>query len=272
MKRFLALVISLWMVLSVACGAAAAENEVGVLIPLEKDASIDLDEDGTEEAVSFEILHDGDGYDTGYRLRVGDSETIGSGCEMNEAIYTLKLSRYSEPLILVSDYGPSDDPETHFYAYLNGALVPAGTICAMPEAFSIEDGIITASVRGSVLYTWFHDADYALASGYNWGTDERSCFIHQIPRYVYPMSLIVTTQVDLPLIAAMNGSRSAGVIPAGSEVVLAASDDCEWVYIERMDGEPGGWLRLAGENGYECIVGDRTMVSADVFSGLLFAD
>lgn len=272
-KRLMTAMMVLVLIL---CGTVFAEEtagtlESGKLVLLANGAAIDLDGDGTAETISFEITRDEDGYDTGYKLTVGESQVGGVGWYMNEEVYALRLTDHDYPLVLVSDNGPSDDYETHFYLYADGMLQPAGVIYALPESMEIDKGIITAPVRANLLYTWFHDEEYALA--YRWYEDGSvKAAMHKVPRGLYPMSLIATLNVDLPLMASRTSNAVCAQLESGAEVILCATDDVEWVYIEALDGSEAGWMKTGGEFGMECYVGEKTMPSYDVFEGLLFAD
>lgn len=271
MKRLISLVISVLLL----CAAACAEGgsgavAVGQITEISPGVPLDLDGDGDQESVRYEIVRDEDGYDTGFRMGIGDAAVEGSGWCMNEKLYALRISEY-DTLILVSDYGPSDDYETHFYLYSNDLLIPAGSVFSMPESMNVNDGIITAPVRGKLLYTWFHDADFALAN--YWGeSGETKAHVYQIPRWMYPMGLMVTLKTDLPVVISMADSDEGHTFQAGEEVILCATDDAAWVYVQSVESGAAGWMRAGGETGMECLVNGEWMFSWDVFEGLVFAD
>ena len=267
-------VICVLLIFLMMTGTAYAEETilpVGEIMPISAGDAFDFDEDGVPETLEYEILRSEDGYDEGYRLKIGDSEVTADGWCMNEELYVLKLDDYTTPLLMVSDYGPSDDYETHFYLYENSSLLSAGTIASLPEGMRVRDGVITASVRGEILYTWFHDEDFALARAL--GEDGQiSAAMHRIPRALYPMSLIVTMKTDLPLLVSQTNPDVSATVYTGEQVILCASDDVEWVYIESLETESAGWMQVNREMGFECIVGEELLFSDNVFDGLLFAD
>lgn len=273
MKKWL-VVMCLTIALSMFC-CARAEGiavETGVLIPLNSGDRIDLDDDGASESIEYRIHVDEDDYDTGFTLRIEDSAFTGVGYSMNRNLYALRLDQYGPVLILVSDYGMSDDYQTSFFYWQNGEICPAGVIYSMPENMSFaENGTITTEVRADVLYTWFRESDFALASGYDqdWNI---SYYMYEIPRPIYSMGLIATLKVDLPLMKSRINHEVISTIQAGSQVILCATDDVEWVYVKSRDGFAGGWMRLTGDYGYECVVGEESMASYEVFDGLIFAD
>ena len=272
MKRPIAVTIAVCLLL---CAAAYAEGgsgmiPVGQITEISPGIPIDLDGDGDSETIQYEILRDEDGYDTGYRLTVDGFSVEDAGWSMNEKVYALRLDQY-DTLILVSDYGPSDDYETHFYLYEDDVLFPAGTIYSLPESMEVNGGIITAPVRGNLLYTWFHDADFGLARCWN-AEGKNAAQIYPIPRHLYSMGLIVTLKTDLPVSVSMTNQEIAHTFAEGEEVILCATDDVEWVYIQSIEDGEAGWMRAGGEYGMECLVADQWMDSWDVFEGLLFAD
>lgn len=272
-KTIVSLLLALVMTLSL--GFAQAETnpvmlpEEGKVTPVESGASCDLNGDGTTELITYEVHNDDTGETETYvKLTVGNQEVTIDGWYMDETVYLLKV-QYNTYL-LVFDYGPSDDPETHFiYLDGDGMLQDAGSILADPTDMVVNRGVITGSVRGSVLYTWYHDADYMIASNIMEGGTRH---IVNLPRPLYAMSLVVKAKVDIPLYAQQSGDSVALTIKAGDTAILSGSDDKHWIYVTDQDGENGGWLAVGGEYGIDLIVNSQTMSGSDVFDGLLFAD
>jgi len=282
MKRILGLALAILLLLTTAAALAetaeGAQTAVGVVIKLDKGAWVDLDEDGQAEQVAYEILTE-DGYDVGYRLTIGQSEIVREGCAMDTDVYLLKLTEYTPAMVLVCDYGPSDDFVTYFHVYQEGSISYIGYIPSLAESMRIRDGVITASVRGGVLHTWYHDADFSIAhsSGIDYTSEDFfvpvEWAVYEIPRCLYPMGTIVTLKVDLPLLAGMNDPEQYALLPAGSKAILCATDDRKWVCIQSMeDAHVRGWMELSGESGFECVIGEATLWSDEVFNGLIFAD
>lgn len=275
MKRILSILLAA-LILAVGTAAYAEGPDVvyecGEIVVLGQNAKIDLDDDGAPEEIVYEILKDEEGYDTGYRLQVGDQEVTGIGWYMDENIRALHLDKRTGILLMVSDYGPSDDYETHFYLYFDGHLLNAGSIPSLPDSMSVRNGVITTQIRGNILYTWFREADYVPAYGWgeNWETTD-AAFV-EVPRYLYPMGLIVGLKVDLPLKGNMKSEDAGPVLEAGTRAVLIATDDKEWVLIRSLDGSEEGWMQIDKENSLTCYVGEEKLDSYEVFDGLLFAD
>lgn len=269
-KTFVSLMLALIMALC-ACTAwaeanTAVEPEANKVTPIESGVACDLDGNGTNEVITYVVDNDSD--TPNVKLTVGDQETTIEGWTMDEQLYVLNLNRTN--YLLVFDYGPSDDPETHFlYLDDNGQLQDAGSILASPNDMVVSRGIITGRVRATVLYTWYHDADYTVANNI---MDGGVRHVVNLPRPYYAMGLVVKAKVDVPLYAAQGESDVAMTLSAGDTAILSVSDDKQWIFVTDKDGENGGWLSLGGEYGTDLIVNGQTMSGADVFDGLLFAD
>lgn len=269
-------IISLCLILALALGlsAAQAENvqvtepELYQVTPIESGAACDLNGDGVQEAITYVIDNDDQVSIPSVQLKVGDLEAKVEGWYLHDTLFLLKMN--TQTYLLVFDYGPSDDPETHFL-YLNeqGELCDAGSIYADPRTMTIENEIITAQgVRGMLMYTWYHEADYLLAPSILEGAPERT--VAALPRPFYPMGLTVKAQRDIPLQKSPLNSDTACTIAEGELVVLSGTDDVEWVYLARPDGSEGGWLRMS--DSINALVNGEAVPAYDLLDGLVMAD
>ena len=278
MRRILcALLILMLLPLCEAIAEADAPMpEIGVVTELRDGTVYDLDGDGSADDVQLALTADEYGNYMKFALNVNGQSIRGEGCNLNDRLYVLKLNEYGGTLLLVSEYGPSYDPLTRFYLYETGTLIPAGVIDALPDSMRISGDVITAPVRGNVLYTWYHDADFVMARAVAYDDEGNAVppapTMCLVPRYTYPMGLIVTLKVDLQLQLTMTDEQISTTLNAGSKAVLCASDDVKWVYIQDMDSQECGWLELSGDFGFECIVEGIPTIATDVFDGLFLAD
>lgn len=276
-KIWCALLVIMLLPLSVAIAEADSPiPEIGVVTELSVGTLYDLDGDGSADDVQLALTEDEYGDYMEFVLSVNGQNISGGGCNLNDRLYVLKLNEYSGTLLLVSEYGPSYDPLTRFYLYETGMLIPAGSIDAMPDSMRISGDVITAPVRGNVLYTWYHDADFVMARAVAYDDEGNAVppapTMCLVPRYTYPMGLTVTLKVDLPLQLTMTDEQISATLGAGSKAVLCASDDVKWVYIQDMDSQDCGWLELSGDFGFECIIDGVPTIATDVFDGLFLAD
>ena len=273
-KTLCVLLTALLLALSVSPALAEGDSvlvpDMYCVTPIESGVSCDLNDDGTAETIQYEVSNDDQGTQIPFvRLAVGEQEVRIDGWFMDEQLYLLRMRDLT--YLLVFDYGPSDDPETHFY-YLdeNGALKDAGSIYTAPMEMEVRDEIITGDVRGSLLYTWFHPADFTIArSLLPEGPSRR---VAPLPRSFYPMGLLVKAKCDIPLYAQPGSNEVSLTLKEGDTAILCGSDDVKWIYVTDESGLAGGWVAADGEYKTELIVNGQSLSGADVFDGLLFAD
>ena len=288
MKRIFALILAVLMLLSAGAFAEEAANtgDLMTIRETQDGARDDYDGDGNAETLSFSTKLDE--YDDGsFTIGVGDQTLTVDGCiALSGKVYALKLvyGSYYNPvgfwgtLFMANEYGPSDDPLTYCFFYTDGKLYNVGEIPSSPDAMSVNvDGLITTQVRAAHIGTWSRPADYKLASGHDWSTDNATAFYQmiEIPRDVYPMGMIVDLKIDLPLLASRFDADASATLTANQQVVLAATDDCRWLYVSSLDGETAGWVKLTGATDAftdGVIVNGQATDVNDVFGNILYAD
>ncbi len=236
---------------------------------------IDLDGDGQPDKISVS-----EAKGQTYELRVNDQSLLGTGDTLNGKLYAMRLSEADRAYLLVSEDGPSDDPQNYVYRYKEGALEYCGALPAWAGSIAITDEGFTATVRGAVLQTWFRRADFIITdNGYfDDQTGEYTTAVPalvEVPRDIYAMGTVVTLKKDITLRVSRQNGGTALKITAGEQAVIVATDDVEWLYIQALDQNPmnyydAGWLRLSGTMNVE--VGGKTVSTMDVFNGLFYAD
>ncbi len=249
----------------------------GSVLEVANGASLDLDGDGTKEAITF-TLDVADEFEGKYVLKINDAQVNGEGCCLTGRLHAMRLNTaMNEAFLLVSEYGPSDDNACYVYCYSEGKLTYAGLVASAPEDIAVNGAQFSAVVRGSVLQTWFRPADFTIARSYK--TDENGVAIDapmvvEVPRAVYPMGTIVTAKLNLDLRVSPIDGKTALTVKKGDKVILSATDDVEWLYVVPMTEQAdamasGGWLRLQDQS---VIVGKKVLNGDAVFDGLLYAD
>ncbi|NLG24048.1 MAG: hypothetical protein GX558_01725 [Clostridiales bacterium] len=224
-------------------------------------SALNLDGSGP---VAVSLTWDTDEYGYGqYALTAGAAGATGD-CE--SLVYRLYAGQLAGPdgptYLIVPDLGPSDDPMSYIYRYSDGGLHYLGGVPALPDAFTLTADGLTTTIRAAVLHTWFRPADFRVEPA-----------VHEIRRDLYPMGAKATLLRKLPLRASRAyGTKPALTLEAGAQVVLAATDDLEWVYVVMAsDSAQGGWLRLIDQ--YYCDVGGGKQAEpTELFDGLLMAD
>lgn len=146
--------------------------------------------------------------------------------------------------IALCDNGPSSDPQTFFFRYINGELVHMGTVEEHPgnedTAYKVEldgNGKIYTMIRLGVLQTWWAPAEYSVIS--------ESEIAEVKPEYYRPdmnWTVIAIQELNLHETASPDSPQSI-VIPAGTEVTFPLTDNEGWLFVRAADGTEG-WLSI----------------------------
>ena len=280
MKKLLALLLGVALILALAAPALAETDQKGLKIYEVADgASDDFDGDETPEQVAFatEVDEYGDG---SFTLTVGGKTVSEEYCCALDP--TLRAMKYGGEdyvmytLFMVSENGPSDDPYTYCYLYNDGELLNVGAIPALATDFDVsEDGVISTSVRTDMLGTWWRPATFVLASGYDWESENYAATFAMVeaPQDLYPMRFVVDLKVDLPVRASRFDMGASETIRGGQKLALTATDDVRWVHVSTLDGKQKGWIRVnIAEYPYTVDIGGTWTDQAQVFGNLLYAD
>ena len=277
MKKLL--VLCLIALIALTLPALAEGEECWQIFTVPAGAVDDFDGDENAEGVDFALEVDEYG-DGSFALTVAGQTVTREYCmSLDGSLRAMKLGYGDTPyatLFMVSEYGPSDDPLTYCYLFEAGELRELNAIPAHAETFTVDEhGIISTEVRTDMLGTWFRPADYVLAHGYDWESEdyESTYALVEAPRDLYPMALIVDLKVDLPVRASRFDDEPAVVIPAGQKIAFTATDDSAWVFATTLDGDAKGWFRVRTEDYlHEVETQDGWMEEYDVFGNLLYAD
>ena len=268
MKKILTMLLVLSVIL-VPLSAFAEE-----LVKLENSDAVDLDDDGSLDSVSLSIVPDEEDETFGhYTLTVNGLSAEGDGISLTGELYAGKLG-YQGELLLVPEYGMSDDDCCHAYLFDGDRLIFVGDIPTSPSSVEISDNIITCSVRGKTLMTWFRPADYVLSFNYGSGRyPEIAPLIVEAPRASYPLGVTVTLKTEVSLKALpIPGAETVGTLAEGDTAVIASTDDANWIYLYPLSGEDeirGGYVFIRD---FDVFADEGRIGSWDVFDGLLFAD
>ncbi len=217
----------------------------------------DLDGDGKEEEIYY-------GADD---LRI-------DGVSFKADIADVELNVPSRDVFLVTDIdtadgqrelalrcdGPSQDPQTFFYAWKQGRLFALGGVpCHTDDLDASFDGrgTVNGAMRLSVLQTWWASAQWSLNAG----------TISLVPQAAYSTgNCPAILETALPIYArAGDMEPSATLTPQA--VTLTATDNEAWVEISGADGVHG-WFRVQD---YDWLP-DIEMSADEAFGGLSAAD
>lgn len=283
MKKFVCALIALALMLTPAALAEQARPQELTaqdgIITLENNASIDLDLDGKDELVSYELSEDD--YSMGKMTITVNDATLELDVEAGiEQLYAGCLNGDGDGIfLLVGEMGPSDDPYSYIVRYSEDKLTMIGGIGALPEDIAINGDVLTAVVRGRTLQTWYRESDFVIASSFMFDEDYNllppEYYVAESPRTSYAMHTVVTFKRDVETTTAIGGGQKL-TFRKGETAILTATDDNTYVYVVPADMDahdwlPGGYLML-GEDYGSVIVDGEYVFAGDVMDGLIYAD
>ena len=149
---------------------AILTGEDGV-VEIPNNTKMALSADGDPVEISYNL--DGDEYGDGkFTLNVGDKSLSIDVISGINALYAGKLSGdYDVTYLMVGEYGPSSDDYTYIVRYDEDGLRVIGGIGALPTDIKINGTVLTATVRGNHLETWFRESDFVIAATLRYNSD-----------------------------------------------------------------------------------------------------
>ncbi|MDD3367278.1 MAG: YARHG domain-containing protein [Lachnospiraceae bacterium] len=237
----------------------------------------DLAGNGTENTLEFQIAEVNKGdyseYEASFNIDgkvfdLGSYEVYFENPEL-EDYYLTDISPYFDGLeIAVMDYGPSDDPVTHFFTY-DGDLHYLGAVSGFPfkdygflDGFASE-GSVMGVIRTDLLCTcygyasWWYDYENKKLEFQDTG------YYRMLPTDAHEL------YVDLPVYTEMNTDSVKTTIPAQKEVYFTLTDGESWLQVKGKDGSKG-FLHV--ENGVLDGLDVAVEDAGTVFSNLPFYD
>lgn len=207
--------------------------------------TMDLDQDGMEETISFAVDRADDYGTDSYTIQVGNQSFTDIGENIDENLYGISLDG-SEILLIVHEYGPSDDPLSTFFRYDGSTLSSAGQISSWPENFRIENGKIKTKIRCNVMGT--------LAIETQWQLNEEGVLtMERQGEYKYGADFTYPGESDdfyaylkEPLtVYKEHNILSETEMMNPQKVRFPYTDGENWAYVEGESGQ-GGWIFAGG--------------------------
>ena len=227
-------------------------------------ASEDLDQDGRAETIvcTFEetdtwIKING----KTYALSDFDVQLVTPNTEV---FYVTDIMPYQEGLeIALLDYGPSDDPETHFFSYEDG-LHYLGSVSGFP--FAQQAGRNGFTIGGVVIGESRMDFTHTSYIYDSWRYDvEGRKLVHEdggyysiVPERAHSLSEDITVYQE------MDETHMKNVLPAQDQVFFLETDGKEWVLVKGKDGTKGYMHIVDGK------ITGISKEPGEVFSGMDF--
>ncbi len=252
----------------------AMEEKKASIFPLEQevaeDHAVDLDRDGHNEIVRFDVYKDE------YAETIGTITVEGTEYALEDfGIYAYSLHtdyfyitdispHFTGYEIAIADNGPSEDLKTYFFTY-DGELHYIGSVDGHPmpqlNYFNgFDSGRVIGRVRADLLGTnygygsWWYDYTNGELVLQNTGA------FYLEPWYAHKLL------VDLPVYLAQDTESATVVMEADQIVYFLRSDGKEWVQIRDQNGTEG-WVHVKSFS-----IENVSMGMDSVFEGIQFFD
>ena len=238
----------------------------------------DLNGDGTGEDITV-VTHE---FEAG-RLTIGEDSIEIWSCTPTGYFTVLNVDDSANSLLVgISDYGPSDDPETFFYAYDGASIREVGyltdilgqNVFGHDSAICHGDGTVTARKRWDVLGTWSSVGLYEVNGD---GIKDITDFYPYIDWDGNFTTWEVTSKVNLLMYDPGRPDDGAVTVPAGTVLAMTGlrRGEGENLYWVTFDVESmGKTLGMSVEriDWYTCVCTDGGFVtSEEAFDGFFYA-
>ena len=224
-------------------------------------ALIDWNMDGTVEQITLRPLGDETmAYSPldYYELSLNEKVIAEDYAEnLNNNIWAISLDGEEILMVLYED-GPSGDPYTRLFRYVNGSLAEAGSFAAdIRECEITKEGIIRGVIRRDVIETSFCYV--------SWQMDNQH-MLTEVPQEIYDFVWIHEVQLleELTLHAEPDGEETFVISPQTVSFLQVTSDE-HWILLETLDGVRG-WFEV---DSFKIVESGKE--SGEVFEGLSFA-
>ena len=255
-------------------------QEIGYVAsyPVGTTVRYDLNGDGIGEDITV-VTNE---YEPG-RLTIGDSFVEIDSWTPTGYFTVLNVDDSVNRLLVgISDYGPSDDPETFFYAYDGASIREIGyltdifgqNVYGHEGAVCHGDGTVTAGKRWDVLGTWGSAGLYEVSEN---GIKDITEFYPYVDWDGNFGGWKVTSKVNLLMYDPSRPDDAGVIVPAGTSMAMTG--------LQRGDGDTSYWVTFEVESmgktlgmtveridWYTCVyTGDEFVVSEDAFDGFFYA-
>lgn len=193
-----------------------------------------------------------------YNLQIGEASFEGYGENVTNNLWALSLDGKTVLLVLYED-GPSGDPYTHFFRYINGRIIEIGGFAEDIQYCTIsQEGVITGTLRRDIAQTDWIEVSWQL------NADGQLEEIWQ-ETYDFQVRNEVKLCEDLPLYREVGNQQTVFVVNPQMVRFLKTTADWGWVLIETADGQQG-WAQIKN---YRVVELDKDVM--EVFEALNMA-
>ena len=245
-----------------------------------KEVSVDLTGNGRKNTVLYQIKTDENDYEKASLTidgKVYDLEKdfdIYMDSPETEKFYITDISPYFDGLeIAIADYGPSDDPVTHFFTYNEKTgLKKIGSIPGFPmKQMGYQNGFVEGGVYGYDRGMTLDVHEYKVYYWYDYDNQELVLQEGADSHYDLPRTHVLTA--NLPLHYTMDEASATFTLPKGSRTFFKQCIGSEWVLVHGPDGAEGYVHYTESHDGETFPYLDEISMDAEqVFEGLLVYD
>lgn len=252
--------------------------------PLEEKAgkkvSVDLSGNGKKNTILYQVTEDLYGNAKGCLAVDGITYDLEEDFQIymdipeEEHFYITDISPFFDGLeIAIADYGPSDDPVTHFFVYdETDGLQTIGSVPGFPmKQMGFQNGFVPGGVTGYSRCMTLDVHEYTVYYWYDY--DNRSLELQMGDESHYDMPRVHALLNDLPLHYTMDQDSATFVIPSGSKVFFKECIGQNWVLVHGPNGAEG-YVHY-DENRADAMfpyLDEMGMDADEVFDGLLVYD
>lgn len=245
-----------------------------------KKVSVDLSGSGKKNTILYQVTEDLYGNAKGCLTVDGITYDLEEDFQIymdwpeDEHFYITDISPFFDGLeIAIADYGPSDDPVTHFFVYdETDGLQTIGSVPGFPmKQMGFQNGFVPGGVTGYSRCMTLDVHEYTVYYWYDY--DNRSLELQMGDESHYDMPRVHTLLNDLPLHYTMDQDSATFVIPSGSKVFFKECIGQNWVLVHGPNGAEG-YVHY-DENRADAMypyLDEMGMDADQVFDGLLVYD
>lgn len=229
-------------------------------VPDQNIAYLDMDGDGNVEKIVLEPAegeHEADWILQYYSLQIGETVMEGYSYNLANTLWAWSPDGKQIFLIIYED-GPSADPDSHFYRYLDGNIIEAGSFEAdIRNCVFYSDGTISGPLLLEIIQTDWIEV--------RWQINDDG-MLEELPQETY--DFITGNEIELldalPLHPEI-GAEETFTVQTQMVKALKVSSDFNWILIETRSGEQG-WVHI--ENYEVPELGENVM---EIFAGRYLA-
>ena len=254
------------------------------LYPLEekvgKKVSADLSGNGKKNTILYQVTEETYGNAKGCLTVDGIAYDLEEDFQIymdvpeDEHFYITDISPFFDGLeIAIADYGPSDDPVTHFFVYdETDGLQTIGSVPGFPmKQMGFQNGFVSGGVIGYSRCMTLDVHEYTVYYWYDY--ENKRLELQTGDESHYDMPRVHVLLNDLPLHYTMDPDSATFIIPSGSKVFFKECIGQNWVLVHGPNGIEG-YVHY-DENRADAMfpyLDEMGMDADQVFDGLLVYD